>query len=977
MKKRNWKKAFAALGAAALLAVSVRPAVPVIAAEETEATSEITTVTDGDETASVQTVQDPALAQDVEEPAPAQSNEETEMPDETAAVTEENEAAPEGYTGSEMEFSGEGETVIDTEIAAKKEPMMASPVEDVTEKLRGIDTLQQMQNKRYSYTSKEDYTAYLTDMRQKRAAAKEAYDALTDEEKAQIDEALVKKLDDTLETVYHLDGSYPLQPRDDEYNYQVILKNANKWVAYELSNYVVKHEAHDFAVICPMVDVSGSATSWTPDGPYKYGENNYEITYCCDLRKSAKFMEHYKRINLESSDYYSKNAASHIRAIVMNAYPYVSMEEMKANLKAAGFERADDLNRSDIISAVQFAIWRYSNEWTNPEEIIERTTYGGSFRSESLGYFDQLHIYTNEIWDWWPANYRQTYYDEDTAERVNSLTDYLAGLPGVEPEDDQIIISEVKVSRSDLVPGEDDTYTVGLNIFLNHGSEDGDNVTITVTTTDKDGNVTDTQTTKMGSATEYAMDIKAKDGDTVKVTVEGTQNLAKGVYFYDPEDGIEESQAMVGVAQGTTKVKAEKAFTFEREIDGGIRIFKTEADTDYPMEGIVFDIYKVADQKTAEDIPTDEEIAEYAVEENLAGKITTDATGYGHLKLGKGTYLLIEEPSDKIKAPIRPMYVQLPTPVEKVNDKGEVIVVYEDVASLKLKNIPKDEPGKVSVMLQATKDFNDWGKAQSFTFVLKPVTDGAPMPEKGDRAEATLDNKTASFGLIRFTKPGMYEYTITEIDDGVKNVTYDTEPHAVTVTITKDDKGNLVDEVTYDGNDSLTITNTYKKDEKPTKTSVELGGHKTVEGVRDTDLTFHFVLEETTDGADYRDEASVKGAGSFTFDPITYKEEGVYTYTITEIRGDEKNWKYDSTTYDVTVTVEKDENNKLTASVEGLKDGSAEFVNKYEPPHTPPHSPKVGDDANYVLWGALGIGAAAGIGVLAYRRKKDGEEEEK
>ena len=972
MKKQILKKAIAALGAAALIAVSARPAVPVIAAEEPETVMELTTVTEED-SASASSSGEPAVVPGTEEPVPAPLPEDPETTEVTTTDAEGKEAAPEGYTGSE--FSGEGET--NAEIAAEKEPLMASPVDDVIAMLRAIDTLQQMQNKRYSYNNKEDYTAYLADMRQKRAEAKEAYDALTDEEKDQIDPVLAEKLDDTLDTIYHLDGTYPLEPRDDEYNYQVILKSANKWVAYELSNYVVRHKDHDFSVICPMVDVSGSATSWTPDGPYEYGENNYEVTYCCDLRKSAKFMEHYKRINLESSDYYSKNAASHIRAIVMNAYPYVSMEEMKANLKAAGFERADDLNRSDIISAVQFAIWRYSNEWTNPEEIIERTTYGGSFRSESLGYFDQLHIYTNEIWDWWPANYRQTYYDEDTAERVNSLTDYLAGLPGVEPEDDQIIISEVKVSRSDLVPGEDDTYTVGLNIFLNHGSEDGDNVTITVTTTDKDGNVTDTQTTKMGSATEYAMDIKAKDGDTVKVTVEGTQNLAKGVYFYDPEDGIEESQAMVGVAQGTTKVKAEKSFTFEREIDGGIRIFKTEADTDYPMEGIVFDIYRVADQKTAEDIPTDEEIAEYAVEENLAGKITTDATGYGHLKLGKGTYLLIEEPSDKIKAPIRPMYVQLPTPVEKVNDKGEVIVVYEDVASLKLKNIPKDEPGKVSVMLQATKDFNDWGKAQSFTFVLKPVTDGAPMPEKGDRAEATLDNKTASFGLIRFTKPGTYEYTITEIDDGVKNVTYDTEPHAVTVTITKDDKGNLVDEVTYDGNDSLTITNTYKKDEKPTKTSVELGGHKTVEGVRDTDLTFHFVLEETTDGADYRDEASVKGAGSFTFDPITYKEEGVYTYTITEIRGDEKNWKYDSTTYDVTVTVEKDENNKLTASVEGLKDGSAEFVNKYEPPHTPPHSPKVGDDANYVLWGALGAAAAAGIGVIAYRRKKEGEEEEK
>ena len=68
------------------------------------------------------------------------------------------------------------------------------------------------------------------------------------------------------------------------------------------------------------------------------------------------------------------------------------------------------------------------------------------------------------------------------------------------------------------------------------------------------------------------------------------------------------------------------------------------------MEDIEFSIYKVPAPKTAQDVPTQEEIDEYAVPENLAGSVTTDATGYAHIELDKGVYLLIEEPNDKIKA---------------------------------------------------------------------------------------------------------------------------------------------------------------------------------------------------------------------------------------------------------------------------------------------------------------------------------------
>ena len=51
--------------------------------------------------------------------------------------------------------------------------------------------------------------------------------------------------------------------------------------------------------------------------------------------------------------------------------------------------------------------------------------------------------------------------------------------------------------------------------------------------------------------------------------------------------------------------------------------------------------------------------------------------------------------------------------------------------------------------LQVTKEFNDWGKADSFTFELAPV-DNAPMPPNSTTVPATTtateDTPTASFG---------------------------------------------------------------------------------------------------------------------------------------------------------------------------------------------------------------------------------------
>ena len=130
----------------------------------------------------------------------------------------------------------------------------------------------------------------------------------------------------------------------------------------------------------------------------------------------------------------------------------------------------------------------------------------------------------------------------------------------------------------------------------------------------------------------------------------------------------------------------------------------------------------------------------------------------------------------------------------------------------------------------------------------------------------------------------------------------------------------------------------------PTPASATLGGTKIVsvsgEGTAPAE-SFTFVLT-TADGT-LVDTATCTGAGSFTFDALTYTQAGTYTYTITEQAGSAANWTYDNASYTATVTV-SDVEGTLTADVAYARDGAdadlAAFTNTYTVP-TPPVDPPI------------------------------------
>lgn len=139
-------------------------------------------------------------------------------------------------------------------------------------------------------------------------------------------------------------------------------------------------------------------------------------------------------------------------------------------------------------------------------------------------------------------------------------------------------------------------------------------------------------------------------------------------------------------------------------------------------------------------------------------------------------------------------------------------------------------PGGAGSALQVKKvlEGRDWLSSESYSFELKAVTEGAPMPESaGSVATATVNNQTVSFGSISFAKPGAYEYQILETGTSADaNLTFSKAEYKLVVTVVddgsalkadsvltqvKDDAGGEVNKTMQVPGEVMTFTNTYKK----------------------------------------------------------------------------------------------------------------------------------------------------------------------
>ncbi len=336
---------------------------------------------------------------------------------------------------------------------------------------------------------------------------------------------------------------------------------------YETSNHTLKKEVTGGGAVhlIALIDTSADSGEWTPDGVYNCGESNYDVVYCRDAATGSEAGNYYKRLNLEDSEYYSDEQAAKLRAILTNSYPFVSVEEAKTALKEAGFAQADQLDRSELITAMQAAVWSIANkdsgdsyDYNKTASTAQKNTWGG-----------YLHNYAQEIVNFTDSTTKRSYSTPaGVGTRINALRDFLLALPGMEAEDDQIVISHIGFANPEASQS-GDLYSVEVDVTLNQGADADDNIVLKVYI---DGELAD-QPVQVGEATNYTVTLNARANADIKVVVSGTQNLEKGVYFYAPEpadvdgDGIatsrEVSQNLIGVASGETPIYVEAGIRFD------------------------------------------------------------------------------------------------------------------------------------------------------------------------------------------------------------------------------------------------------------------------------------------------------------------------------------------------------------------------------------------------------------------------------
>ncbi|MEE1196715.1 MAG: FctA domain-containing protein, partial [Lachnospiraceae bacterium] len=214
---------------------------------------------------------------------------------------------------------------------------------------------------------------------------------------------------------------------------------------------------------------------------------------------------------------------------------------------------------------------------------------------------------------------------------------------------------------------------------------------------------------------------------------------------------------------------------------------------------------------------------------------------------------------------------------------------------------------------------------------------------------------------------------VNEVRGTLGGVTYDETIYNVEVTVTDNGVGQLEAAVAItaggEAKEEVVFNNTYAPDDtsvvlKATKVFVDEDGKK--EAMKGGEFTFQLKAADGT----VLDQAVNAADGSVVFDAVTYDEEGQFTYTISEVIGNNNSIIYDKTVYTVVVVVEDNEEGKLeVVSVEYKKANAAvseaKFVNRSEDKGIVP----TGDNNHIMIWIALLGISGIGTAVLMKRKK--------
>lgn len=373
---------------------------------------------------------------------------------------------------------------------------------------------------------------------------------------------------------------------------------------------------------------------------------------------------------------------------------------------------------------------------------------------------------------------------------------------------------------------------------------------------------------------------------------------------------------------------------------------------------------------------------------DASGKTVTEAVNdaAGNVELGNVTF---KQPSDLDDAAIDGGGLRTKTFAYRVSESGSVDGVVNDAVASRtftVKVVEDTNAGTLAAEVLPAEGTPEGKGAFEFTntYGVGPapssVTDQIKVNKKlkgRDLAEGEFEfqlieinadgsesvaatgknaaDGTVALGPVTYTAPGSHSYELREVTGTAGGVTYDKATYRVRTTVTDAGNGTLTvkhELADAEGNpttdDSVTFTNGYKA----APVTLKLGAAKVLKGAELKAGQFSFELR----GRDGKVMSTARNAadGSVTFDALTFKQAGTYTFTVSEVDDGQAHVTYDKAVRKIVVTVSDEaadgtKTGYLSAKVsyEGDANLPPVFTNSYaEEPGTPenPGTPGGGSD---------------------------------
>lgn len=396
---------------------------------------------------------------------------------------------------------------------------------------------------------------------------------------------------------------------------------------------------------------------------------------------------------------------------------------------------------------------------------------------------------------------------------------------------------------------------------------------------------------------------------------------------------------------------------------------------------------------------------------DASGKTVTEATNdaAGNVELGSVTF---KQPSDLDDVEIDGDGMRTKTFAYRVSESGSVDGVANDATASRtftVKVVEDTNAGTLVAEVLPAEGTPEGKGAFEFTntYGVDPtpssVTDQIKVNKKlkgRDLAEGEFEfqlieinadgsesiaatGKNAADGTVElspvtYIAPGTHGYELREVTGTAGGVTYDKATYRVRTTVADAGNGTLTvkhelmdAEGNPTGDDSVTFTNGYEA----APVTLKLGAAKVLKGAELKAGQFSFELKSR----DGKVMSTAKNAadGGVTFDALTFKQAGTYTFTVGEVDDGQAHVTYDKAMHKIVVTVSDEaadgsKTGYLSAKVsyEGDANLPPIFTNSYaEEPGTPgtpenPGTPGGGSDGgsdNGSGSGSSGDGSKGGM----------------